>query len=35
VIFRKKGEKLFTAGDKDQKFYVILRGKVAFTIPIK
>lgn len=32
-IFRKKGEQLFSAGQKDDKFYIVLRGKVAFTVP--
>lgn len=32
-IFRRKGEKIFSAGDRDDKFYLIVRGKVAFSVP--
>lgn len=32
-VFMKKGHKVCSAGDKDDKFYIVLRGKVAFSIP--
>jgi CRP-like cAMP-binding protein len=30
--FRRKGEKICSCGDKDDKLYLLLRGKVAFSV---
>lgn len=33
--FKKKGQKICTAGDKDDTLYLILRGKIALGVPRK
>jgi hypothetical protein len=31
--YKNKGDKICSVGDRDNKFYIILRGKVALEIP--
>lgn len=32
-VFRKKGDKICTCGDKDDTLYLVVRGKVVFGVP--